>query len=757
VNNVCEGQIIIPACGAEDTEGMVSYWKADGNADDLLGNNNGQLINGATAASEGTLGNAFSTTGCSFGPSGCGSYLNFGYLNGIDGANEYTLVMWVKSSEGGMNILYSYSSPTVTLNPTVGVIYAYNPSSNLVIGGYPLALEYSTGLIVADDTWHMLTISKGASSFSVYKDKTGSSINPQPIGGSLPFDPSWYFSIGQGHNSAGYNGLSDEVAFFNRSLSAADVSALYDRIIAGNPYCTVVAPPAVPTCGENDTQGMISYWKGETDGSDSYGSNTATEYGGITHPAGKVGNAFNFDGVNDALHIINTESNFDFEWNSPFAIEFWAKYDLIIPGPWFHTVFYDKQIPVEQPRKGIKFYLSSDGHLGAVIQHNYDTSLAQYVPDYPVTAHDWKHFALTYDGSGSYTGIKIYINGVSQTLIRDAATTISETIINDEPVRIGDFHGWSYFNGELDEYAVYNRALSAGEVAAHFSRGDANQPYCTTGPAACTDADGDGWNSTDVCNTPATADCNDANANVNPTAPEVCDDVDNNCDGQTDEGANVFYKDADGDGYGGPSQSISTICTAKAGYVANNLDCNDNNAAVNPAAIDGPYQNCDTTDNDCDAEIDEGCACISGQSRACYAGSPETRNVGICHDGVEHCINGNWEGTCEGQQLPMLEGDQTTCWDNVDNDCDSLIDKNDDGCTIGGVQALPDCTLNEIFDLNGDGAINVQDIVHLQRWIAWNLLGRQGAEPELLNIKKGCELWSVKKNPNVVMDEQSLC
>ena len=75
------------------------------------------------------------------------------------------------------------------------------------------------------------------------------------------------------------------------------------------------------------------------------------------------------------------------------------------------------------------------------------------------------------------------------------------------------------------------------------------------------DADADGYGNGQV---PVTAcwqsagivassnDCNDAVATINPGATEVCDDVDNNCDGQTDEsGASVpWYRDADSDGYG---------------------------------------------------------------------------------------------------------------------------------------------------------------------------------------------------------------
>jgi hypothetical protein len=101
-------------------------------------------------------------------------------------------------------------------------------------------------------------------------------------------------------------------------------------------------------------------------------------------------------------------------------------------------------------------------------------------------------------------------------------------------------------------------------------------------------------------------DCDDANAAINPGAREVCDQVDNNCNGETDEGGvcteYTFYRDADGDGYGDPDDSVtSTDPEAPDGYVDNSSDCDDSNAAVHP----GAEEIADNLDNDCDGEIDE--------------------------------------------------------------------------------------------------------------------------------------------------------
>ncbi len=111
----------------------------------------------------------------------------------------------------------------------------------------------------------------------------------------------------------------------------------------------------------------------------------------------------------------------------------------------------------------------------------------------------------------------------------------------------------------------------------------------------CTDFDGDGYCS-DV-------DCNDNIAAINPGAPELCDGIDNNCNGLIDDDAidgPTWYADSDSDGFGDPNAS-QQVCQQPAGYVNNSLDCNDDDPAINPNAP----EICNETDDDCDGSIDE--------------------------------------------------------------------------------------------------------------------------------------------------------
>ncbi len=95
-------------------------------------------------------------------------------------------------------------------------------------------------------------------------------------------------------------------------------------------------------------------------------------------------------------------------------------------------------------------------------------------------------------------------------------------------------------------------------------------------------------------------DCDDSDREINPGAAEVCDALDNNCDGAADEGVSTtYYLDADGDGYGAAA-SPQAACAPLSGYALDDQDCDDAASAVNPAAVEV----CDELDNDCDGAID---------------------------------------------------------------------------------------------------------------------------------------------------------
>ena len=110
------------------------------------------------------------------------------------------------------------------------------------------------------------------------------------------------------------------------------------------------------------------------------------------------------------------------------------------------------------------------------------------------------------------------------------------------------------------------------------------------------DEDGDGWFDYQ--------DCNDFDASINPGATELCNGIDNNCNGLNDDGTTTYtyYRDNDNDGYGTAVEFIDTcILVPPPGFVWLGTDCDDNNNMINP----GVSEFCDGIDNDCSGMIDD--------------------------------------------------------------------------------------------------------------------------------------------------------
>ena len=176
------------------------------------------------------------------------------------------------------------------------------------------------------------------------------------------------------------------------------------------------------------------------------------------------------------------------------------------------------------------------------------------------------------------------------------------------------------------------------------------------GVVADRDGDGDGF---DV------DDCDDANPLINPSATEVCDGVDNDCDGLTDEDVEqIYFADTDGDGFGN-EQDIQTACEQPSGYVPNANDCDDTNELIFP----GAPEVCDGVDNDCNGEIDDqvGSQFFVDADGDGFGGGD---TVLLCapQEGFT-----DQDGDCDDANDRVYPDAQEYC-DELDNDCNGTVD-----------------------------------------------------------------------------------
>ena len=175
------------------------------------------------------------------------------------------------------------------------------------------------------------------------------------------------------------------------------------------------------------------------------------------------------------------------------------------------------------------------------------------------------------------------------------------------------------------------------------------------------DADGDGYASDE--------DCDDADPTVHPGAEEACDGIDNDCDGETDEGAadaSTWYADTDGDGFGDPA-SATEACEAESGWVADGTDCDDDDDDNFPGAA----ERCDGLDNDCDGEVDE-------DIQELWYGDADSDGYGNPDNELESCDPGEgWVADstdCDDANSNVNPGMEETC-NEVDDDCDGDVDE----------------------------------------------------------------------------------
>ena len=219
-----------------------------------------------------------------------------------------------------------------------------------------------------------------------------------------------------------------------------------------------------------------------------------------------------------------------------------------------------------------------------------------------------------------------------------------------------------------------SRAGDCDDGDARFNPGaeelDCEDPndYNCDGSTGYADGDGDG--------VPACADCDDARAESYPGAAETCDERDNNCDGDIDEGVTTtYFGDADADGYGDASSPV-LACELPTGAAVLSTDCDDADGAVNPGAA----ERCNLVDDDCDGLADDDDPSVDTTGEPTSYADADTDGYGdsatatvTCDVAPGRALVG---GDCDDGDAAVNPAAVEVC-DGLDNDCDGGLDDDD--------------------------------------------------------------------------------
>ncbi|MEP6699273.1 MAG: LamG-like jellyroll fold domain-containing protein [Verrucomicrobiota bacterium] len=255
--------------------------------------------------------------------------------------------------------------------------------------------------------------------------------------------------------------------------------------VAQAPVC--VTPPP----------GMVSWWPGDGNANDIQDGNSGTLQNGVTFTSGEVNQAFHFNGSNQFVVTTNA-ANLSFERTNAFSMDAWVR-----TSDTTHNIFIASKQTNSAPFPGYGL-LISNGEAPACDASNPTAPGAGQLtgfldgavsntcpPDFYIqvrgTTHlndgQWHHVAMTYNGSSSAAGMKLYVDGAEETEVVQEDTLGTHSIANTAPFTIGSReNGAGAFNGDMDEVEVFNRALVSTEVAAIFNAGSAGKCRSCTPP-----------------------------------------------------------------------------------------------------------------------------------------------------------------------------------------------------------------------------------------------------------------------------------
>jgi hypothetical protein len=439
--------------------GLVNWWPGDGDANDIHGSSDGTLQNGATF----DLGEV----GLAFALDGMDDFVRVETNPSFNFASSFTADAWIN--------LRAYSPEFAPVVSTWNDITGSNRSYFLAVtasgqlrfsvsptgGGYSDVFSSAT---VPLNTWTHVAGVFDASSQTMVVYINGEVEGVNNNGPSSVFQNNEPLLIGAGDLGSNVrdftNGLIDEVELFNRALSDSEIQAIFNAGSAGKCKSQCVSAPA----------NLVDWWPADGDALDYQGGNSGTLQNGATFAAGKVGQGFSLDGVDDSVGVGQTQPT-----NGEITLDAWVNPSTLSLGWPVGPVVFEKGSGIFN-RVGMQ--IKSDGSLCVYV--NTDVLNICSNPGV-IPVNQFTHVALTVRDTGQGRELNAYANGqpVAQATGNDTLNVgTARFVIGDS--EISGFY--DNFAGIIDEVEMFDRALSQTEIQSIFNVGSAGK--CKTSIAS---------------------------------------------------------------------------------------------------------------------------------------------------------------------------------------------------------------------------------------------------------------------------------
>lgn len=249
----------------------------------------------------------------------------------------------------------------------------------------------------------------------------------------------------------------DDVRIYNRALSAAEITALYNLYDPG---------PVV----SNLQKGLVGHWKFNGTAQDSTPNNndgTVTEAVLTTDRKEQANKAYDFDGTNDIIQTANSLPIFNIASELTYSAWFYVDTGNSLWQRPFQK-FQDLS-GGNVPPWAISYGQSTAATFGCEFKDSDDAEFAQFQASSSSPSGSWYHVACV--ASQSAGTFDIYVNGID---VGGAAWFASGTIHTESrPITLGGARSaGTYWNGKIDDVRIYNRALSAAEITALYNSYD---------------------------------------------------------------------------------------------------------------------------------------------------------------------------------------------------------------------------------------------------------------------------------------------